>query len=168
MKIWKEIEEANNKYLISNDGEVISLMRGKNPRKVGFNPYTGYMQIGLVIDGKVRTRLLHKLVAKAFIPNPNNYPRVNHINRDKTDNRVENLEWCSQQENIHHYYNSDADDKPRQMKPVCVYDKNGNFLAEYPSINQAKHFNNGWPSNIKRCCDGEVKQHKGHIYKYKQ
>ncbi len=166
---WKDIPNTKGRYQISNLGRVKSLVKSKEIiRKPSFNTYTGYDQMGLRIDGKSCTFLLHKLVATSFIPNPNNYPRINHINRDKRDNRAENLEYCSQLQNIHHYYNSDESNKPRQMKAVCVYDLEGVFLAEYPSINQAKNFNGGWPGNIFDCCEGKQKKHKGHIYKYKR
>lgn len=68
------------------------------------NKRNGYMQLGTYANKKVKTYRVHSLIAKTFIPNPLNKPFVNHINGIKTDNRVENLEWCTAKENCHHYY----------------------------------------------------------------
>ena len=62
----------------------------------------GYLRLPLTINNKAKSYLVHRLVALAFIPNPNNYPEVNHKNEDKTDNRVENLEWCDRSYNINY------------------------------------------------------------------
>lgn len=87
---WSFIPGTDNQYLISTKGRVLSL--SKEPMLV--TPHklcSGYVDVG--IHGKRCS--IHRLVAQAFIPNPNNYPVVNHINEKKDDNRIENLEWCS-------------------------------------------------------------------------
>lgn len=113
-EIWKDIDGFKGQYQVSDLGRIKGL-----PRKV--NNYTGfiqlkerylkghattkgYIQVQLASRPRRICRLIHVLVAKAFIPNPNNYPQVNHINGDKADNRVENLEWCTNSMNQIHAY----------------------------------------------------------------
>ena len=134
---WRVIEEAPD-YLVSNRGEIFSNRTSKPKQlKTHHNKYTGYQQCIIMGIDKRKTFNIHILVAKAFIDNPNGYKRVNHKNLDKTNNHVWNLEWLSQEQNIHHYYNSDAKNKPREMKRIEVWDTKGNFIGEFPSINRA-------------------------------
>jgi len=102
MEIWKDIPGYSNDYQISNLGNI------KNKEglilKQKINKYRGDYK--LVILWKYSNKMLsvHRLVAKTFIPNPLNKPEVNHIDGDKTNNRIENLEWVTHQENIQHAY----------------------------------------------------------------
>ena len=101
-ELWEDFGE---RYKVSNFGNVDSLNsrgRGKRKRlKLSINKY-GYMQVQLSINGKPKMFLVHRLVAMCFIPNPNNYKQVNHIDGNKLNNHVSNLEWCSNQQNMDH------------------------------------------------------------------
>ena len=92
-------------YYISKLGEVYSRKYNRSFRKLKPKIHNrGYLVINLWLNRKQHTVSIHRLVAESFIPNPTNKPQVNHKNGDKTDNRVENLEWCSQSENMLHSY----------------------------------------------------------------
>lgn len=109
-EIWKDIPGYSGLYQVSNDGCVKSLLRRvngpkKNGRKVKemiLKPCVikdGYLAVVLHKCGKRKTQKIHRLVALAFIPNPDNKPEIDHINTNRTDNRVENLRWVTRKEN---------------------------------------------------------------------
>ena len=106
IEIWKDIKGVEGKYEISSLGRVMSIKR-KGTRGGILNIHksiNGYLRVCLWIDDGVKTLSLSRLIAQAFIPNPENKPEVNHINGIKTDNRIENLEWCTRDENQKHAY----------------------------------------------------------------
>lgn len=110
MEIWKDVVGYEGFYQVSNLGNVkrVGSFRGVN--KAYLNNYylkpkdngKGYYRIKLTVNNKSKRVMLHRIIAEAFISNPNNYPYINHINAIRKDNRLENLEWCTQSQNCLH------------------------------------------------------------------
>ena len=97
-EIWKDIEGYENKYQISNLGRVKALdyRRTKKEKILDSRNNKGYKAIALWNNSKRKVFLIHRLVANAFIPNPNKFPQINHKDENKLNNCVDNLEWCTQ------------------------------------------------------------------------
>ena len=112
VEVWKSIMGYEGLYEVSNLGRVRSLDREivryngthikRGKMKAICNISNGYKGVNLCKDGKQKTHKVHRLVAQAFLPNPNNLPQVNHKDEDKTNNRVDNLEWCNNEYNINY------------------------------------------------------------------
>ena len=116
----------------------------------------GYLGIRLYNGENVKTFKIHRLVASTFIPNPLNLPQINHIDENKTNNNVENLEWCSAQYNIDY----------SQSKPVNQYSLDGIYIATYKSIKEASKQTGINQGDISCCCRGKYKTSGGFIWKY--
>ncbi len=114
IETWKIIEDFPN-YKVSQDGEIYSIRMKKKMRTYK----AGYTRIKLFVDSKAKMRFIHTLVAKAYIPNLENKPIVNHKNGDRHDNRVENLEWVTYKENSQHACDTGLSPKPK----VCAIKK---------------------------------------------
>ena len=110
MEIWKDVFGYEGFYQVSNLGNVkrVGSFRGvnkaylKNYYLTPVDNGKGYYRIKLTVNNKSKRVMLHRIIAKAFIANPNNYPYINHINAIRKDNRLENLEWCTQSQNCLH------------------------------------------------------------------
>jgi hypothetical protein len=154
---WKVIEGYDGR--ISKDGRIYSdryhKLRMINPNR------RGYLHVSL---GRNRKELVHRLVAKAYIPNPHNYSVVNHINgKDKTNNSVENLEWTSQSDNITHAHNTGLQ---KSRKPVIQYDGNGVELNYFPSVQEAAEHMDVGPTNIAGAAKGKHNSAAGFVWRF--
>lgn len=142
-------------YYITDNGYVYSRKEYKNPtgriKKIKNNLLnTGYLRVSLCKNNTVYSKDIHRLVAEAFIPNPENKPQVNHKNGNKTDNRADNLEWVSCKENINHSFDV-LKRKPNRSKPVFQL-LNGVKIKEFESITQASNSTGFLISSIIRSC----------------
>jgi len=176
MEIWKDIEGYNGKYQISNYGNVRSFSKWKNGEllKPALTT-TGYYYVHLVKDGRKNTcsARVHRLVADAFIENPNELPEVNHIDGNKLNNRVDNLEWVSRQDNIRHAFEKGLI-MPRlgkahpSSKAVLQKDKSGEVVKMWESVADVYREKGYSTSSIINCCNKRkgYKTAYGYIWEY--
>lgn len=174
-EIWKTIKECKD-YQVSNLGRVKSLKYDKENGKI-MRPYKttkGYLQIDLSLDGRKRENRLHlavhRLVAEAFIPNPNNLPQVNHKDENKENNCVYNLEWCTNEYNATYGTKSERVAQKRR-KPVYSIDEDGN-IEEFGGLRIAGRAMTGDLNNsgssIGQAIRGERKTAYGRQWFYKE
>lgn len=127
----------------------------------------GYRRICLTKNKVEKHKHIHKLVAEAFIPNPNNYSYVNHIDGNKQNNYIDNLEWCTLYQNNTHAYKTGLR-KSTDITPILQYDLEGNFIREYKSINEASKETNLDIRHISRNINGIGKQIGGYKFVKKE
>ena len=167
---WKEIKGTDGLYLISDTGKVFSVRTNK-VLKTGYR--VGYEHVELNINGKAKKHYVHRLVAEAFIPNPNGYDVVNHKDENPANNRADNLEWCTQKYNVN--YGNCIEKRRRNRKPkasgdyansikVYQFDLDGNFIAEYGSVAEAGRAIGKHPCCIHKVIDGIMKSYEGYYW----
>lgn len=187
-EIWRDIVGYEGLYQVSNMGRVRSLDRigkgrwGYMPKKGVMLSQTtdtsGYKIVNLWKDNIIKSPKVHRLVAQAFIPNPSNLPQVNHKDEVKTNNCVDNLEWCSVKYNnnygtrIERVSNSMKGkhiNRKDWSKPILQFTKQGEFVAEYPSIREAVRQTGIIRQNISSCCNNKrnYKSAGGYVWKFK-
>lgn len=190
-EIWKPIRDYEGLYEVSNLGGIKRLENDKNRKEKILKPYKnklGYLCINLCRDNKVKQMYVHRLVAIAFIPNPENKPCIDHINTIPNDNRVENLRWVTYKENMNNELtkeklsgkNSNNYGKPRSeeiKKKISESQKGGKnpkakgvFCYElnksWNTSAEASRELNIDSSNITKCCKGKCKSVKGYHFCY--
>lgn len=164
-EIWKDIEGYEGLYQVSNLGRVKGLKRGGiiKPQL----SHRGYYRVGLYKNRKYHAATVHRLVAIAFVPNPYNLPEVNHKDENKTNNRADNLEWCTR------YYNLTfgsrvkriSDNQRKTMstrKPVLNVDTG----KEYISISEAARDTGYAVATISDCCNGKYQTVNGQRWRF--
>lgn len=168
IEIWKDIKGYERLYQVSNLGKIKSLKRNKEKLlKHGINN-KGYQVVNLYKNNKGITKKVHRLVAEAFIPNPNNYPIVNHIDENKQNNNIFNLEWCTNEYNLN--YGNAKEHRiiasKSKMIPIIQLDMNNNIIAKYDSIREASRKTNINRWDISNCLKRKQKSTKKFIWRY--
>ena len=180
-EIWKIINGYEN-YMISSFGRVKSLdryVRGKNNSiyiKKGkllklYTDKDGYQTVMLYHNNKKKLLKVHRLVAEAFLDNPNNLSQVNHKDECKTNNNVNNLEWCDAKYNNNYGTAIERRSKTRTngifSKKVYQYTLDGEFVREWPSTKECGR--NGYnQGHVAACCRGVQNKHKGFVWSYER
>ena len=161
-EVWRDIENYEGLYQISNFGRVKSLHYEREKILKLSNAKDGYLQITLQNKGG-KSFQIHRLVANAFIPNPNNFSQVNHIDENKKNNKAKNLEWCTPLYNIR-YGNGIKKRAINRGTSVIGVDEEGSEVQFY-SLTEAGR--NGFDSSaVLKCCKGIRNHHKGHSWKF--
>lgn len=163
-EIWKPIKDYEGLYEVSNYGNVRSLFRYKKQLKLELTK-NGYLRIMLCKNKKRKRYLIHRLVAEAFIPNPNNLPQVNHRDENPKNNCVDNLEWCSHEYNCN-YGNRNKRIIEKSKIKIVQLDKNNNCIKIWNSIKEASEFYNISSSAIVLCLKGKHETCRGYIWRY--
>lgn len=176
METWKTME-LYPKYQVSTEGRV----RNTETHKIyaQWLGKDGYLRMEMWLNGHKQGMLVHRVVALCYLDNPLNLPEVNHKNKIKTDNRVENLEWVTRQENMDHRNNDDETQEMMRLnglkakewnlkntaKPVASYDFDGNLIKIYPSLISAEKDAGVNRKYIRACLAGERLSAGGRIWK---
>lgn len=157
IELWKFIEGYPN-YQVSNTGKVFSI-KSNRLLKPRMNE-RGYLKVSLTHNGKPRQYKIHRLVAAAFIPNPYNLPQVNHMDEDKTNNCVDNLEWCDNKYN-HNYVKEIG-----TARYLYQYTISGELVYVWDCVSTAAESLNGYPSRISECAKGKTNTAYGYKWSY--
>jgi hypothetical protein len=177
-EIWKDVPGYEGLYEISNFGNVMSLnYRGHGYRKQ-LTPKcnnAGRLWVELCKNGERKPWLIHRLVGMVFIPNPNEYPQINHKDENPKNNVVSNLEWCTREYNIQYYRDRHPERPPfrpsrnyrvRSNIPVIQLTKDGTVVRRWDNSCQVKK-TMGWSDwSVAECCRGNRKTAYGFIWKY--
>lgn len=177
-EIWKPVKGYENEYIISSFGKLQSIPRKGTSktlktRKTYFDK-KGYEVCSIVKNKQYKSIRIHRLVAEAFIPNPNNLPQVNHIDGNKQNNNVSNLEWCTNEYNYKHSIKNGLRDIYKTInimtkakeKSVNQYTLDGILVKTWNSEKEAKIFYNKKTAHIGDVCKGKRKKAIGYIWKY--
>ena len=176
IEIWKTAvydgEVYEGLYQVSNLGRILSLNYNNTGKPGLMNPFDngdGYLRVVLCKNREHKKCLVHRLVAFTFLENPENKPEINHIDEDKTNNRVDNLEWKWHKDNINHGTRNEragkANTNGKCSKKVLQLSLSGELIREWPSVSECGR--NGFDKgNVCKCCNGKKSQYKGFRFEY--
>lgn len=191
MEIWKDIKNFEGLYQVSHLGNVRSLdaiINCKGAKNIDTHirkgrilkqsiGTTGYYSVNLSRNGKTKYVRVHKLVAEAFIPNPNNYYCINHKDGNKLNNYFCNLEWCDFSHNLkeayriglrQNKYKGKYGREAQFSKPLLQFSLDGDFIKEWENAEQVKRELGYCAENIRSVCRGKRNQANGFKWKYKE
>ena len=164
-EIWKDIKDYEGLYQVSNLGRVKRITTGRvlKPLKHA----NGYLMVKLSKNSIVYTKTVHRLVAEAFIPNPEHKSEINHIDENKTNNNVSNLEWMTRKENINHGTRTERMSKTQSIPIIATNIKTGESKEFYGARECARQLGLTH-GNITSVLKGRYKQTGGYTFKYKE
>jgi hypothetical protein len=175
MEVWKPIEGSKGFVEVSNEGRIRSLLRGSPRVLKAQTDKKGYLRITVTINRESITYKVHREVAKAFIPNPGKLPQVNHKNGNKKDNSVENLEWMTNRENVHHAIamglwdsviaGAKRENESRKKPVIGRYDlDNTEIIKRFESVSEAERYLDS--RHISDVLKGKRSHVKGWTFRY--
>lgn len=172
MEIWKDIKGYEGLYQVSNLGNVKSLKYGREKILKGYKNYKGYLTVKLLKNKKSKIYLIHRLVAICFLPNNFGNVEIDHINTDRTDNRLENLRWVTHKENCNNSITKENYSKCRKgklsplAKPTIQFTPKGEFVKKWDCIRDIERDLEFSNKNISSCCNGKRKTAYGYKWGY--
>ena len=182
-EIWKDVAGYEGFYQVSNKGNVRSVARkdsigrkcGGRVRKPMYHRH-GYLQVDMYKNGKVKRKYIHRLVAESFIPNPKGFLEINHKDESKSNNRVENLEWCTREHNMNHGTLIERSSQARSKKVKAINIKTGEVLTfnstreagrkGYSYENVAKACRGTYKGKNGKLIGGDGRKYKGYVWSY--
>jgi hypothetical protein len=166
MEVWRDVPGYEGLYQVSNLGRIKRLFCNGNENFLqGKHDKDGYITVILSRKQTKKYCRLHRLIAKAFIPNPGGKAEVNHKDRNKRNNEVSNLEWVTPAENTRHCIDTG---RPTHKRAILQYTKDMELIAVWDSLKEAAKQLNIGDSNICSCCAGRLKTSGGYIWRYKE
>ena len=169
-EVWKNIKDYEGYYQVSNLGRVRSIDR-EIINQGALQPVKGrilkagvrnkYKSVILCMNGEVKNHSVHRLVAEAFVDNDDDFPVVNHIDENKLNNNSNNLEWCTQEQNL----KKSSTNKSKGRK-VGQYTLKGDLVKIWKNAHYTGQNSEFDGSLIRKCCTGRRNKHKGYLWKY--
>lgn len=165
-EIWKNvtISPYSDYYMVSNLGNVKNISSNRILKQS--KTKDGYLMVVMCVNGKTKTLTVHRLVAMSFIENPNNLPQVNHIDGNKKNNNVSNIEWCTAKQNMHHAVKSGLFEKRTGIRPVYQFSLDGKFIKKWESGMEASHYLGKKEQSIYKCCNNVMHSAHGFYWSY--
>jgi len=168
MEHWKDIKGYEGRYQVSDKGRVRSLPCKSSTKYYGAKVLAQFIGSGhgyMIVNLSRKTHYVHRLVAEAFIDNPNNYPCINHRDENKRNNNVGNLEWCTYAYN-NNYGTRNARISQNEGRAIVQYDLNGNVIKIWSSAARAAKQYGVKRTTISGCCAGRQRTSCGYTWRY--